>query len=116
MILFHLTFSAFYTLHLQEPIYIIIDQYQCSQRDYGSVISSWYGQQAHQGTVPHYDKEQHIGVKGGGGWEGGTMDIKLCKLTYSYINSILIHLNLFVAIMNDQHHDIRTWTILLKKL
>lgn len=38
MILFHLTFSVFYTLHLQEPIYIIIDQYQCSQRDYGSVM------------------------------------------------------------------------------
>ena len=53
---------------------------------------------------------------GGGGGEGGTMDIKLCKLTYSYINSILIHLNLFVAIMNDQHRNIRTWTILLKKL
>ena len=45
---------------------------------------------------------------GGGWWEGGTMDIKLCKLTYSYINSILIHLNLFVAIMNDQHRNIRT--------
>ena len=39
---------------------------------------------------------------------GGTMDIKLCKLTYSYINLILIHLNLFVAIMNDQHRNIRT--------
>ena len=45
---------------------------------------------------------------GGGGGAGGTMDIKLCKLTYSYINLILIHLNLFVAIMNDQHRNIRT--------
>ena len=53
---------------------------------------------------------------GGGGWEGGTMDIKLFKLTYSYINSILIHFKLFLAIMNDQHRNIRTWTILLKKL
>ena len=71
MILVYLTFSAFY--HLQEPIYIIIDQYQCSQRDYGSFISSWYGHQAHQGTVPHYDKEQHIEVGGGGvrGWNHG---------------------------------------------
>ena len=52
---------------------------------------------------------------GGGG--GGTMDIKLCKLIYSYIYPLLIHLNLFVAdYMNDQHQDIRTWTILLKKL
>ena len=45
------------------------------------------------------------------------MDIKLCKLIYSYIYLLLIHLNLFVAdYMNDQHQDIRTWTILLKKL
>ena len=64
--------------------------------------------------IPHYDKEQHMGEGGGG---GGTMDIKLCKLIYSYIYPLLIHLNLFVAdYMNDQHQDIRTWTILLKKL
>ena len=66
--------------------------------------------------IPHYDKEQHMGG-GGGGVVGGTMDIKLCKLIYSYIYPLLIHLNLFVAdYMNDQHQDIRTWTILLKKL
>lgn len=156
--LFHLFFSAFYTLHLQEPIYVTIDQYQCPQGDYGSVTvkvisataeksssisrsvtnwpvfflywflfylapgehhgctlhwlrsscfdtlpfcileflqhkpivqtptwnllsmvklpvpgvftSSWYGHQAYQNTVPHYDKEQHIG-RGGGGWNHG---------------------------------------------
>ena len=57
---------------------------------------------------PTMIKNSTLGWRKGGGWEGGTMDIKLCKLTYSYINSILIHLNLFVAIMKDQHHDIRT--------
>ena len=57
---------------------------------------------------PTMIKNSTLRLGGGGGWEGGTMDIKLCKLTYSYINLILIHLNLFVAIMNDQHRNIRT--------
>ena len=57
---------------------------------------------------PTMIKNSTLRLGRGVGLEGGTMDTKLCKLTYSYINSILIHLNLFVAIMNDQHRNIRT--------